>query len=132
MTPEMTSGQKPFNTGLFVILGVVFWLVGVLFIRFLGEALFINGSPWLLVLFIGYIAVAWFFVKIIAVAGNVSSADLLSAVSLSALTAALLDGIALTWFPSWYGLGQAELLVPAAWLLWGTGVSLGVGYWASR
>jgi hypothetical protein len=46
--------------------------------------------------------------------------------------AMLLDGIALTWFQGWYGLAPAGLLLAAAWLLWGVGVSLGIGYWASR
>jgi len=129
---QITPEEKPFNTGLFILLGVVFWLVGVLFIRFGGKALFVKDSPWPFVLFVSYIPTAWVFVKTIAVVGQVSDNTLLRAVSLSAFTAALLDGITFTCFQSLFGFGQAGLLLAAAWLLWGTGVGLGVGYWASR
>jgi hypothetical protein len=137
---QMTQEQKKFNPILFVILGAVFWLEALLFIRFGGEGLFVNSNPWLLLLFICSIPVAWILVKISAVVGKVDGDDLLSAVTIMSLTALLLDGIALTWCQDWYGLAQSGLLLAAAWLLWGVGVSLAfalalryqIGYWTSR
>ncbi|BAY50688.1 hypothetical protein SAMD00079811_83190 (plasmid) [Scytonema sp. HK-05] len=120
------------NLALFVILGIAFWFEALLFIRFGGEMLFVSDNPWLLFLFVSSIPVAWVLVRVIAVVGKVSGEDLLSAVVLAALTAMLLDGIALTWLQGWYGLGQTNLLLAAAWLLWGVGVSLTVGYWESH
>jgi hypothetical protein len=128
---ETTEGRT-FNTALFLMLGVVFWLSGVLFIRFVGEALFVSSNPWLFLLFTAAIPASWGFVKITAIVGQVSGNALLSAVSLATVSAAVLDGIALTWFPSWYGLELPGLLLAAAWLLFGLGAGLGIGYWASR
>jgi hypothetical protein len=132
MTSEIAVQEKLFNPLLFILLGIVFWLVGIIFIRVAGEALFVKGSPWHLLLFVTYIPIAWIFIKLVTVAGKVSGNGLLRAVSLSALTAALLDGITFTWFQDWLGLEQVKLLLAAAWLLWGTGVGIGAGYWASR
>jgi hypothetical protein len=71
-------------------------------------------------------------VKVSVVVSKVDGKDLLNAVAIMVLTATLLDGIALTWFPGWYGLAPAGLLLAAAWLLWGVGLSLAIGYWTSR
>jgi hypothetical protein len=129
---QATSEDKPFNTALFIVLGIVFWFSGVLFIRFAGEALFVSRNPWLFLLFIAAIPAAWGFVKITAVVGQISGDALLGAVSLASVSAAVLDGIALTWFPSWYGLEPSGLLLAAAWLIFGFGAGLGIGYWESR
>jgi hypothetical protein len=129
---QMTQAKKTFNPSLFIILGAVFWLEALLFIRFGGESLFVKGNPLLLLLFVACVPIAWILVKIGAVVGKAEGEDLLSAVTIMSLTALLLDGIALTWCQDWYGLAQSGLLLAAAWLLWGVGVSLAIGYWTSR
>jgi Family of unknown function (DUF5367) len=129
---QMTQVQKSFHPILFVMLGMIFWLEALLLIRFEGEALFVNGNPWLLLLFIASLPISWVLVKVSALIGNIEGEDLLSAVAIVALTATLLDSVALTWFQGWYGLAPAGLLLAAAWLLWGVGIGLGIGYWASR
>jgi hypothetical protein len=121
---QIIPAKKHFNSILFAILGAVFWLEALLFIRFGGESLFVNGNPRLLLLFVASLPIAWILVKIGAVVGKVDGDDLLNAVTIMSLTALLLDGIALTWCQSWYGLAQSGLLLAAAWLLWGVGVSL--------
>jgi Family of unknown function (DUF5367) len=129
---QMTQVRKPFNPILFVILGIGFWFEALLFIRFEGESLFVNSNPLLLLLFGSSIPIAWVLIKISAIIGKIDGKDLLNAVAIMALTALLLDGVALTWFQSWYGLAQTGLLLAAAWLLWGVGISLGIGYWTSH
>lgn len=129
---QIAPAKNTFNPLLLVILGVVYWLEALLFIRFGGEELFVNGNPWLLLLFVAALPIAWVLVKVSAVVGKIDRQDLLSAVAIMALTAMLLDGVALTWFQGWYGLAPAGLLLASAWLLWGVGVSLGIGYWVSR
>jgi hypothetical protein len=129
---QMTSEEKPLNMALFIVLGSVFWLSGVLFIHVAGEALFIRNSPWLFLLYVVAIPASWCFVKITAAVGQVSGAALLEGASLATISAAVLDGIALTWLPGWYGLEPSGLLLAAAWLLFGLGAGLGIGYWASR
>lgn len=129
---QITQQKTAFNPLLFVLLGIAFWFEALLFIRTEGELLFVNGNPWLVLWFVASIPIAWILVKISAVVGKIDGEDLLNAVAIMALTALLLDGIALTWFQGWYGLGQAGLVLAAAWLLWGVGISLAIGYWASR
>jgi Family of unknown function (DUF5367) len=120
---QMTQVRQPSHPISLIILGITFWFEALLFIRFGGQSLFVNGNPWLLLLFVCSIPVAWLLVKVIAVVGKVDGNDLLRAVVIVALTAMLLDGIALTWCPDWYSLAPAGLLLAAAWLLWGVGVS---------
>jgi hypothetical protein len=129
---QITRSRSPFDPISIAILGAVFWFEALLCIRFGGETLFVNGNPWLLLLFAASIPVAGVLVKVSAVVGKIDREDLFSAVAIMVLTATLLDGVALTWFQGWYGLTPAGLLLAAAWLLWGIGVSLGVGYWISR
>lgn len=129
---QAISSEKPFNAGLVMGLGVVFWVSGVLFIRFAGLPLFDRSNSWLWLLFVAAIPLSWFFVKILIVVGQLSGADRLRAVALSSFAAALLDGIAITWFPALYGLEQAGLLLAAAWLIYVFGVGVGIGYWVSR
>lgn len=124
--------EKQFNSALFIGLGIVFWVLGVLFIRFAGSSLFDHSHPWLLPLFGVTIPLYWVVVKMLAIVGKVSGADLLRAFSLSSVAAAVLDGIALTWFPSLYGLEQAELLLASAFLIYVFGAGLGIAYWVSR
>ena len=128
----MTQVEKTFNPIAFVILGIIFWFEALLFIRFGGESLFVNGNPWLLLLYVASIPIAWISIEISAIIGKIDREDLLNAVVIMALTALLLDSVALTWFQSWYGLAPTGLLLAAAWLLWGVGISLGIGYWASH
>jgi Family of unknown function (DUF5367) len=129
---QTTQSSKTFNPILFVALGMAFWLEALLCIRLGGTSLFVNGNPWLLFCFVASLPISWCLVKASAIVSKVSGDDLLTAVVIMALTASLLDGIALTWFPGWYGLAPAGLLLAAAWLLWGVGLSLGIGYWVSR
>ncbi len=91
-----------------------------------------KGNPLLLLLFIASIPIAWILVKTSAIVSKIDGDNMLNAVAIMVLTAASLDGIALTWFPGWYGLAPAGLLLAAAWLLWGVGLSLAIGYWTSR
>jgi hypothetical protein len=94
--------------------------------------LFIDGNPWLLFLFVSSIPLAWVLIKVSAMIGKVKGENLLTATALMSITAMLLDGIGLTWFQDWYALESTQLLLAAAWLLWGVGVSLAVGYLESR
>ena len=121
---QMLQTRKTFNPIGFVMLGIIFWFEALLFIRFGGESLFVNGNPWLLLLYVASIPIAWISIEISAIVGKIDREDLLNAVVIMALTALLLDGVALTWFQSWYGLAPTGLLLAAAWLLWGVGISL--------
>jgi Family of unknown function (DUF5367) len=124
----------------FASIGAGFWLIFLLLIRFWGEYLFIvgvaaqneNRNPWLLGLFIISIPLAWVLIKIGTTIGKVKGEGILTATVTMSITAMLLDGVALTWFQPWYGLESTQLVLVAAWLLWGAGISLAIGYWESQ
>lgn len=124
--------QQSIDIIVFATLGAAFWLIFLLLIRFWGEYLFIDSNPWLLCLFLVSIPVAWVLVKIGTTIGKVQGESVLTATVLMSVTAMLLDGVGLTWFQNWYGLEPTQLLLAAAWLLWGVGISLAIGYWESR
>ena len=121
---------------LFASIGAGFWLVFVLLIRFWGEYLFIvgvasqneNRNPWLLGLFIISIPLSWVLIKTSMTICKVEGNRVLTATAIVTITAMLLDGIALTWFQNWYGLEPTRLVLVAAWLLWGAGMGLAMGY----
>jgi Family of unknown function (DUF5367) len=116
---------------LFASIGAGFWLIFLLPIRFWGEYLFIDRNPWLLGLFIISIPLAWVLIKIVTTITKVEGNRALTATAIVTITAMLLDGIALTWFQGWYGLEPTRLVLVAAWLLWGAGMGLAMGYWES-
>ena len=116
---------------LFASIGAGFWLIFLLPIRFWGEYLFIDRNPWLLGLFIISIPLTWVLIKIVTMICNVEGNRVLTATVIMSITAMLLDGIALTWFQGWYGLEPTKLVLVAAWLLWGAGMGLAMGYWDS-
>ena len=116
---------------LFASIGAGFWLIFLLPIRFWGEYLFIDRNPWLLGLFIISIPLTWVLIKIVTMICNVEGNRVLTATVIMSITAMLLDGIALTWFQGWYGLEPTKLVLLAAWLLWGAGMGLAMGYWES-
>jgi Family of unknown function (DUF5367) len=129
---KVTTNTKIIHPGLFIITGIALWLEALLFIRWEGATLFITGNPWLSLLLVACIPIAWMIVQITAVVAKVDGEDLFRAISLMALTALLLDGVGLIWFQDWYGLKPAGLVLAAASLLWGVGVSLSVGYWVAH
>ncbi|HIK42300.1 DUF5367 family protein [Thermoleptolyngbya sp. M55_K2018_002] len=120
--------KKSLNISFFVLLGIIFWFTGVLFVRLGGEALFVSDRPWLLFLFALAIPISWVFVKVSAILGKVSGTELLSALMIEAATATLIDGTVLAWFQNIYSYDQTKLRLIAAWLLWGIGIGLSIGY----
>ncbi len=68
---QMTQLKKPVNPLPFVLLGITFWFEALLFIRFEGGALVIDGNPWLLVLFGACLPIAWVLVKISVAVGKI-------------------------------------------------------------
>jgi hypothetical protein len=123
---SMAENQVPLKFPLFVVLGALAWFIAVIFIRFAGAAFFIESSFWLVGLYVLSIPGAWLTIKGIAQAGKLSGVKILMAVAIMCFTASLLDGVAIAWFPSLYGLPTPAHLLAAAWLLWFVGVSLSI------
>jgi Family of unknown function (DUF5367) len=121
---SMGKDRTQINLLLFVGLGALAWLIGVLFIRFAGTMFFVEGSLWLVGLYLLTIPVVWLMIESVARIGKLSRLKTSIAIVILNFTATLLDGVAISWFPSIYGLPASAHLLAAAWLLWFVGVSL--------
>lgn len=110
-----------------ISLGVFFWFVFAMVIRF-GSELGILGGTIGAATFLFSIPIAWLLiVGIKAIAGLVTG-QIFAGLGISTATAGLCDGIALTWMPSLYGNESSSALLGAGYILWGAGVILILAY----
>ena len=129
----LTENFSQFQLFGFVGLGAFFWGVGVVTIRYGSNILFGNelrriGS------FIGAIPMAYATIRISEELLSVNPRQRLAATAIMACVALLLDGTALTWYPTLYenpSLRKKNSFASltfsrmgAAWLLWTFGLNL--------
>jgi hypothetical protein len=129
---DLGENRIQINLPLFIGLGALAWLIGLLFIRFAGSMFFVKGSLWLVGLYLLTIPVAWLTIKGIALIGKLSGLKILIAVVIMNFTALFIDGLAIAWLPSIYDLPASAHLLAAAWLLWFVGVALYLSLMMSR
>lgn len=109
---------------LFVGLGVVFWFVAALIVRFGGTAVFTENNPRLIWFYLLAIPLTVGFLFIAKTLARLRYSDLLKPVVIMTFTAAFLDGIALAWFRQLYSQSVEVALHGAALILWGVGLGL--------
>jgi hypothetical protein len=108
------------NMPLIVALGVFFWFVAAMAIRFLGSFVFVSGSIVLpLTFFVFSPPIAWVFVWLAKLMGGIQGKAIFPAAVIMSSIAMFCDGVAITFFPALYGLPSASLVMAGAWLLWG-------------
>jgi hypothetical protein len=129
-----TSPRLPFTTSQLAILiasGWVFWFVGAMICRVIGDMGWFDGSARLLV----YAALVPGTVPVVLLARHLAKlADDQVALGIAIVTAAaiMLDGIALAWFPALYGQGIDQTAASGAVILWGGAVAIALGCWFNR
>ncbi len=104
-----------------IALGVAFWFLAAMMVRFIGSFVFIEGSITLVLTFALTIPMAWAFFWLGKALSGARGADLLPAVSILTFVALCLDGVALTWFRELYGPTYAY---GGPWIMWGAGLIL--------
>ncbi|AOT00571.1 hypothetical protein ESP131_10000 [Exiguobacterium sp. U13-1] len=110
-----------------VVLGVAFWFVGALSVRFgSGIGMFENAGN--VIAFLIGLAVSWISVIIIKKVARLSAEQMVPDVSLGLLVATFLDGIVLTWGTSLYGTDPLLVGHGAAWILRGVFAFLAVAF----
>lgn len=129
--PVATGQLRRVQVAGLVGLGVLFWLMAVLFIRYsLPTGLF--GRPTAPVLFVLTVPAAWILIWTIKRAVALRTDQLVAGVAVASTAALLCDGVAITWMPFLYTADSAGLLPVAAWLMWGVGVCLALALIAAR
>jgi hypothetical protein len=109
---------------LFVSLGVLFWFVAAIIVRFFGDAVFTENNPYLILMFVLTIPITFGFLFITQKVANLSKTELLRPIVIITFTAAFLDGIAMTWFRKLYSESFEVSFYGSALILWGVGMGL--------
>jgi hypothetical protein len=128
------SRRLPFTTGqraILIVFGWIFWFVGALICRVVGEMGWFDGAARVLV----YAALVPGTVPVVLLARRMAKlADDQVALGIAIVTAAavMLDGIALAWFPALYGPGIEQTAATGAVILWGGFVAIALGCWFNR
>ncbi|WP_424952993.1 hypothetical protein [Deinococcus sp.] len=127
--PGSSLSRAPMRLPLLAALGVTFWFLAAMTIRFLGPGVFVPGGSLLPLVFLLTLPVAWAFVWLGLLLSGARGAAVFPAATLMTSVAMLCDGVALTFFPALYGLTSVPLLLGAAWILWGAGLIQLMAYW---
>ena len=99
------------------LLGVFFWFLAAMAIRFFGPSWLIRGSLPLVFVFLATVPLAWGLLRLAM--GWVRGAAVLLVLAVMSLVAMMLDGVAITWVPELYGVAPDAMGMAVARLLWG-------------
>ncbi len=130
-TSVSRTGLAARQVVILTMVGASVWLAAALILRLVGpmgayEGL---GRAWL------YLAIVPGTVPVIFLAGRLASLrrdQFVSGVALALMTATLLDGLALAWFPGLYGATASLQAGAGGAILWGAGVALALGFVFNR
>jgi hypothetical protein len=133
---SFTNFDENFNTSIMekakflklVILGMVFWFAAAMVVRFSNENVFSENNPLLFFYFFMAFPSSYCLILISKKTAKLQSSEILNAVVIMTFIATFLDGIALSWFGQLYGETYEIRLFGSAWILWGVGAGLLLGY----
>lgn len=115
-----------------VILGIVFWFSGAVSVKFLGNYVFTESSPYKIIMLVLLFPISYIFVMIGKKAAKLEKSEILKAVVIMTIAATFCDGIALTWFRGIYAESYEVSHYGAAWILFGAGVGLLIAYFVNE
>ena len=114
-----------------VVIGVVFWFAGAMGVK-LGAPLGIFGAVASAVTFAVAFPVSWFGVLVAAKVGKLGPDQILPGIAVGTVAATFCDGIALTWFRWLYGTDPEQVVLGAAWILWGAGAFFAAAFFEAH
>ena len=115
------------NTLKAVILGFLVWFLVLIAMRLIGDAVFSEGNPLLIVAYIISFPAGVLFTYVMRSFMNVPMREMLQPMVIFAIVAVMMDGFSFG-FTKFYGVGEHELYA-AAFLLWAPGVFLLCALW---
>lgn len=119
MTTMTVSASPALPLPRLTLLGVFFWFLAAMAIRFFGPSLLVRGGLPSMFVFLATVPLAWGLLRLAMAMGRVRGAAVLPALAVMSLVAMMLDGVAITWVPELYGVAPDAMGMAAAWLLWG-------------
>jgi hypothetical protein len=128
------ASRLPFNPSQTLILagfGALLWFGAAVLLRTLGPMGVFEGSSRAL-LYALIIPGTWPFILVAEKLARLGRDQIALGVAVVTAAAALLDGIALAWFPSLYGADPSLVAASGAAILWGAGVGPVLGFFRNR
>ena len=119
-----------FNVLAMAALGVLFWFLGAMFIRYV--PIFDAANGMLALLYAATIPVVWVSVRLAAIVARLETAQIGNGILVATAAALVIDGTALAWFPAVYSASGAAVPLGSAWLLWGAAWFAGFAVLASH
>lgn len=122
-----TSVYQPGKLIPLMIYGAVGWFLAALLCRTLGSMGVYDGSAQIILyaaIIPGTIPVVWLMKPLL----GVRRSEMFAAAAIVDMSALVLDGIAVAWFPSLYGTDPQMVANSAAAVLYGAGVLLAIGF----
>lgn len=132
MNPKEKKFQSAFHFSakqvfLLIVLGLAFWFAAALTVQF-GSPYNIFGEIPGAILFVLSLPIAWISVILMIKITNLKSFQFVSGISIGLAAATFFDGVFLTWVPSLYGSNTDEMVLGAAWILWGVFAFIGAAF----
>ncbi len=107
-----------------IVLGVVYWLFGVLTVKLLGNYVFTESSPYKFIMFLLLFPAIYLFFLISRKIAKLQKSEILKAVVIMTLTASFCDEFALSWFRQIYADTYEVSHYGAAWIIAAVAVGL--------
>ena len=120
---RVTDGLTVSSTVILIATGTLLWAIGVLLLRWLGGAGLLSGQAQVIVYALtvpGSIPL----VPLGRMVARLPASETLSSVAVMAITALLIDGIVIGYYPDLYSSNAETARACAGALLWGVGVVL--------
>ncbi len=118
-------GVKPMT--ILIVWGALLWASGVLILRWLVSMDALHGTPQVL----AYALIVAGTIPLIPLTprlAGLSRSDTVSAIAVVSMTALLIDGIVIGYFPALYSADPVQARACAGALLWAVGVALALGF----
>lgn len=122
---------RPDQSVRLILIGALLWFVAAMILRFVGPLGAFEGLNRVLTYVLIIPGTVPFLLLSVRLAG-LQRNQIAFGVAMITATAALLDGIALAWFPGLYGTGSIQVANSGAAILWGAGVGLFLGLMLDR
>lgn len=117
---------------LFIGLGVAFWLTGVLMIRIAGPSVFTTNNPLLIAAYIACFPLLYLALFISSRVSRIPMNNMMEPIIIMTFSAIFIDGAVIAWLPQVYGDNTEQVMLGAAWLLWGAAAGLFCAWVLSR
>jgi hypothetical protein len=121
--PAQACSLSSTQTARSIALGIFFWFVAALCVRYFSSAES-AGGPRSLLTFALSIPGGWLVMWITRRVAALQPAQMVPGLAMGVAAASFCDGIAMTWTRALYGSAPEQILPGAAWILWGVGCIL--------